>query len=295
MAVRQKQTSLAKNYVVVINNYTVDKHGVLAAVSPHCNYCCFGHETAPTTGTPHIQGFISLKKQQRMKAVQSLFPEPVALQVARGTASQNRSYIFDPQPDKVVDPAPVEAGVCKNAGHRSDLEDAVVSLTQGANMRTMIDEHPAVSLKYLGNMQRIRSLAYKPVRTVELDVRLYVGPTGTGKSRAAFEEFPQAWWLPLMNKDLWFDGYDDQPVVVLDDFAGQLPLTQLLRLLDRYPLQVPVKGSFTWWCPNVIIVTTNFWPDEWYDYKGRHEHLLALRRRFTTVKDFKLDPPIDGQ
>lgn len=56
---------------------------------------------------------------------------------------------------------------------------------------------------------------------------------------------------------LWFDGYMGQEVAVFDDFRPWwCRFDYLLRLLDRYPMQVPVKGGFVNWIPEIIIITT---------------------------------------
>ncbi len=80
--------------------------------------------------------------------------------------------------------------------------------------------------------------------------------------------------------------YDGHKVVLLDDFAGassHMTLTFLLRLLDRYPVMVPTKGSHTWWHPDHIYVTTNILPALWYKWENRGEHYRALARRFHKV------------
>jgi len=63
-----------------------------------------------------------------------------------------------------------------------------------------------------------------------------------------------------------------------------MPLTSALKILDQFYVRMaPVKGSFTWWNPRIIIVTSNSHPSTWYDYSKRQEKEAALRRRFTKV------------
>jgi hypothetical protein len=75
-----------------------------------------------------------------------------------------------------------------------------------------------------------------------------------------------------------------------------MSLVTLLRLLDRYPVQVPIKGSHTWWLPDRIYITTNILPSLWYKWENRGEHYKALARRFTKVVMFynKLHPEDPG-
>lgn len=59
------------------------------------------------------------------------------------------------------------------------------------------------------------------------------------------------------NSALWWDGYIGQKTVVLDDFRPWwCPFSFLLRILDRYPIRVQVKGGFVNFVPEKIIITT---------------------------------------
>lgn len=51
-------------------------------------------------------------------------------------------------------------------------------------------------------------------------------------------------------------------------------------------MQVPIKGSFTWWQPDRIYVITNIYPANWYNFADRMVHYEALRRCFTQVIQF---------
>ena len=65
--------------------------------------------------------------------------------------------------------------------------------------------------------------------------------TGSGKTRTAFEEFPKI-YTPLSYK--WWEGYEGQTEVLIDDFRKDwCKFHELLKLLDRYPFKVEAKGS----------------------------------------------------
>lgn len=133
-------------------------------------------------------------------------------------------------------------------------------------------------------IDRLR-LCVPPKRTTELKVVVFFGKPGSGKTKAAYEQFPDLFAFPI-GKDLWSDGYMGQKEVLLDDFAGEMRLVDTLRFLDRYPIQIPKKGGFNWWCPESIIITTNVHPKDWYDYSKRKDSEIALRRRIIAVFDF---------
>ena len=52
----------------------------------------------------------------------------------------------------------------------------------------------------------------------------------------------------------------------------------LKNLLDRYPMDVPIKGGRTAWNPELIIMTSNLPLELWYP-SAREEDLAALRAR----------------
>ena len=118
-------------------------------------------------------------------------------------------------------------------------------------------------------------------RSWKTEVRVYVGPTGCGKTSSVVEEFPDVWFKP---DGAWFDGYSGQPYVVFDDFHGErdcgISFPFLLRLLDRYRMVVPVKGAFANWVPRVIIITSNYSPEQWYPC----EDPAPLLRRIDVLK-----------
>jgi len=126
------------------------------------------------------------------------------------------------------------------------------------------------------------------------DVILCYGSPGTGKTHYARSIAPHGEYCVVpVSKDMWFNGVTNARVVVLDDFTGAFKLTDVLRLLHNYPEQVAIKGGFTWWNPETVVMTTNIDPMRWYDWAGREDQREALGRRFTQLLFFgdeKRDP-----
>lgn len=82
-----------RHWVFTVNNYNdeVLLHVQLVSEDPSVSYVVIGREVAPTTGTPHLQGFISFSSRKSFAAVRSLLP-PCHLESARGTPQQCRVY-----------------------------------------------------------------------------------------------------------------------------------------------------------------------------------------------------------
>lgn len=127
------------------------------------------------------------------------------------------------------------------------------------------------------------------------------GPTGTGKTRFAIEfaeEHKLAYWISGENLK-WFDGYQGQPIAIIDDFRkGDCTFKFLLRLLDRYRLQVPIKGGFVAWVPKYIFITCPYEPRSYFQYKDdmgtvvEREDIGQLMRRITSVKHVGMPEPV---
>lgn len=115
-------------------------------------------------------------------------------------------------------------------------------------------------------------------------VIVYWGSTGLGKTRAVQDNATDLWCYPGSG---WFDGYADHKQALFDDFSGsEFKISYLLKLLDRYPMQVPIKGDFVNWAPFEIYITSNLDPINWFP--NAHEaHINALFRRFDNVIHFE--------
>jgi hypothetical protein len=180
--------------------------------------------------------------------------------------------------------------MAEKQGSRTDVHDFKKKLDEGLSDLQLMEYDFAKYTRFIKTVDRYRILQ-KPTRTTDLKVYLYFGEPGSGKTRMAYEKYPQLYAFPI-GKDLWSDGYSGESTILLDDFSGALRLVDALRLLDRYPLQVPRKGGFNWFCPENIIITTNIHPRDWYVWKDREVQQFALRRRFYEVWSF--DCIIDG-
>lgn len=176
-------------------------------------------------------------------------------------------------------------------GKRNDLADFTEAIRSGKNQRDLVEAGYTGELaRYPKFYSTIRSI-YMPERG-EVKVSLYFGEPGTGKTLKAITDNRDDLYVVPVTNNIWFDGYDGQEVALLDDFCGKYSKVRLdytLRLLDRYSVQVPIKGGFTWWTPKNVIVTTNIHPFNWYDFTNRKKHWKALARRFHEVLVFEKD------
>ncbi len=59
----------SRRYIFTLNNYTEEDVKILMEEKVFFSYLLFGKEIAPTTGTPHLQGYFELPKKKIMRGI----------------------------------------------------------------------------------------------------------------------------------------------------------------------------------------------------------------------------------
>lgn len=140
-----------------------------------------------------------------------------------------------------------------------------------------LDEVPSdIYIRYYNQLNSISNAFLQPV-AVERHCRVYWGPTGTGKSRRAWQEAEVSAYAKDPRTKFWC-GYQQQTNVVIDEFRGGIDIAHLLRWIDRYPVRVEVKGGSR---PLVAVnfwITSNLHPEQWYPDLDRDTFSALLRR-----------------
>lgn len=229
-------------------------------------------------GTPHYQGYIVFYSNKTLSAVKKINPR-AHWDLRRGTHDEARAYCT--KEDTRIEP-PVEKGVPPiTRGKRTDLLYVKQLLDDGATESEICRDEDA-----LGTVARYPKLigmyrmATQKHRNFKTQVLVLYGPPKKGKSLFWNIVYPNAYIKP---HGLWWDGYDHQEVVVIDDFYGWLPYSFMLQLLDRYPLLVEVKGGFRTFNSKLIVITSNKAPNCWYGVDCSYE---ALERRLNVIYRF---------
>ncbi len=255
-------------------------------------YLSWQLEKGDKTGHPHLQGHLELKRDRYVSWLHENVSKTAGFVVRRGTAEQCDVYCHK---EKGRLEGPFTLGKPSNGqGSRTDLEALREAIKAGANMRVIADDHLICLAKYPRLVNTLKSL-YRPRWSPEgrrVKVYLFYGKTGTGKTLCVYKHWAKHegfYEMPIASMGTWWDGFDNHNRVLMDDFAGSashMRLDTLLKILDSYPRQVPVKGSFAWYAPKYVAITTNIHPRKWYDYSDREEQYNALHRRISKVVCF---------
>lgn len=274
--------SRGKHWVFTINNYTEDDIKKLRDPSAPFSWIIFQGEIG-SNGTRHLQGAVSFESPKRLGQLRQICGGRGHYELRRGTADQAAEYCrkeesYDPSVERFErGERPVSQGT------RTDLVKLAESIKGGADEVKLFSDYPGLYLRYTRGIRDAIRLCSKP-RDFKTEVYWYWGPTGTGKSKTAHEKAPMAFWKSGI--DNWWDGYIGQEEVIIDDYRTHMcPFNFLLRLLDRYPLLVPVKGGFVNFKAKVIYITTPLMPKETWCNR-LEEDVNQLRRRVEHVVHF---------
>lgn len=243
-------------------------------------YAIYGLEICPETKKEHWQSYIEFEKAIRPAAVKKIYNDNTChIEKRKGTREEARTYCMK-------DNNFTEHGKwIKGQGHRTDLDLIVESMKEGKPLSEVMIEESTTYCKYRNGLKDIAGEIVKK-KTKEfrkLEVELITGPTGTGKTRNAVEENPEHYKIEGENLQ-WFDGYEQEKTLIIDEYDNQVNVTKLLNILDGYQLRLPIKGGFTWANYTKVVITTNLKLDEIHA-KAKPEHRNALFRRITKIKN----------
>lgn len=243
-------------------------------------YMIVQKERAPSTGKIHWQGYM-----QTVKSVKHSVVRGWARWHIEATRNIGASIAYCQKEDTRVDP-PIEWGKATTKGQRNDILSLRNAIIQGKDFITIADDDHlgCVLAKYTRFHDRYRQeLERKRFGKVSAkpEVVWIWGATGVGKTKYvhdhAIGEIYIADMLP------WWDGYNTQENILLDDFrADQLPFQVLLRLLDRYPMTLQVKCSSRMRQSPNIWITAPCSPEELFNSNSA-EDITQLTRRIDRV------------
>ena len=247
-----------RRFAMTYNNYTPAGYVILQTQAQQIfdKYFVAGKEVG-ADGTPHLQMYGECTNKYDIVGIKSrlttLYRDfiRIHIEVAGGNGPQNFQYCSKDGDFFELGTRP------QGRGKRTDLDDACDAVKAGNNMREVATEHSSCFVKYSNGLIRLMSIISPKRDFMTIGYWLH-GPTGSGKSRWVHQNFPTAYWKPSL--DQWFDGYAMEDTVVIDDFRVDVrdhtSLRSLLRLVDRYPLQVPIKGAFVQFVAKRVIITS---------------------------------------
>lgn len=264
------------NWCFTLNNW--NEWDDIQLRSLDCKYIVLGYEEAPSTGTPHIQGFVQFDRKKRFGAVKDLLPPGTHLEAARGSALDAANYCKKDGcfwEDGVVPRPRGQAGGEAN----KERWDEVKELAKAGD----IDSVPSdIFIRYYGTLRRIAKDYMKKPDPLDGVCGLWIwGDSGTGKTHVVAATYPDRYLKPISK---WWDGYQGEDVVHLDEICPMHTIWIphfLKKWADKWPFDAEVKGGAMQIRPKKFIVTSNYSIAE----MGFNEtDLPAILRRFTEIR-----------
>lgn len=244
-------------------------------VDDRVRYIVFQRELCPSTNNEHTQGYLELTVPLRVSGIRGIVGDSsVHCESRKGTREQARAYCMKEE-TRVA--GPWEKGLWEKGGQgsRNDLKELCDKIINGEDKKKSILDHAVTYVKYHKGIDKLKGLCMDQRSTMP-EVIVLTGKTGTGKTRFAYDNYESVYHKMSGNK--WWDGYEQQECILLDDFDKDImPYRTLLQLCDRYPMKVETKGGSVEINSPTIVITSNVDMDRWYPF----EDLAPLHRRVT--------------
>lgn len=261
-------------------------------------YLVYQRETAPTTGKLHYQCYIEFEKLKRLTALKKIYPT-AHWDNRKGTKEEAIHYVTKPHDGCdcqhcVAARAGPDAPIGRSSGpwtlgepsnertgpKKPDIKDVLRLRAEGCSRSHMIREYPALYQRYRNTIADWDAAQRPPEKTRR--VIFCYGPPRMGKTYWARHNWPSFYMVPPPKAGaVWFTGYENEPVVIFDEYSGQLTLDEWKNYTDVYPLQAHTKGGFAWYNPDVVVITSNSLPGDWY--------VRTTKRKDDSEKDRSVD------
>lgn len=296
----------SRKYLLTINNpadcgLTHDKiKALVQSLAPA--YFCMADEIA-STGTHHTHVFLYRPSPVRWHTVKNLFPT-AHIDKAYGSAQENRDYIqkggkwSDTEKAETVIPDSFE-----EFGHMPlpqsekapEMTVLLEDIAAGKTTSQIIRENPklAFRVKEIDVLrQTLLSEKYAEQNRIVETQYLY-GATGTGKTSGIYRRHDPRDIYRVTNyrngKGISFDDYHGQDEIVFEEFASQIPIEEMLNLLDMYPLMLPARYSDKVACYTKVYITSNLPLSRHYQAVQQYhpETWKAFLRRIRTFTEYR--------
>jgi len=251
-------------------------------------------EIAPITGRHHLQGFVYFKNARKFQSVKTMFGAyNPHLEQMRGKPQEAWDYCQKPDSacPHCVGQEGFTYGVCPRQGPGKAYARLIEHLDKGATMTEMCNDNELIpvltrSIRSIERIAAFRAGAHERGRPTGFWVW---GPTGTCKSFDTRRFVTDVAYTYTVNQHGWFDGYDGQVCVLIDEFDQDTPLNLLLKLFDRSAMRMPIKGGFVAITATCFVVSSNLAPGAYYHGDKQYDAWLRRIAEFFTVWEYPGD------
>jgi len=275
----------------------------------HVKYCVYQREMA---AHEHFQGYIEFTAPVSYEHIHSMEGlEGAHLEKRKGPAKSAAHYCKKPvlgctchvcdeeRSSPTYLEGPWEYGEMSTQGVRADLLEVKRDIDRGVPLKRIAadpDTFPTW-IKYHKGLE-----TYKRITTSERDhkplVVLFIGPSGTGKTRTAMclaRYLGSVYKVPPKATGFWCDDYGQEDTFLIDEMDGnKMTPTFFNELVDWAPMTVPSHGSAGHqFNSKRVFITTNYHPKYWWRKRSEDQVKQTMRRIDIIIKMF--NPPKPAQ
>lgn len=259
-------------------------------VWPDVEYVVWQHERGEN-GTEHLQGYAVFVGKKRLQWLKNNCCARSHWEPRNGTHEQAKAYAMKEE-SRIAGEGHgpwqygSDASVPTKKGERSDLKRVFDLLSTGSKEHDIMTNPDlfGVWARYYRAIERFELMS-EPKRNWITFTQVYWGTSGCGKTRRAHYEASlkadgtvgEPYYVlrkPQGNAVYW-DGYRGEKHIIIDEFYGWVPRTQMQVLCDRYPAIIDVKCGARNFLATKIWITSNEEPKDWWKNIG----LGAMARR----------------
>ena len=241
--------------VFEMNMFNFDKEKI--------KYVIWGREICPKSGRKHLQGYACFLRTHRIPSAQKILgigKSHMEVKSKNSSREQCRDYCMK-------DGDWEEWGQFEKRT-KEDLFNLPIGIIK--------QEYPEFFCRYHKGLEKLQP---KGDKWRDVDVTVLWGESGSGKTRTVME-MDSVYKLDPPYK--WFDGYEGENILLLDDYeSGSINRGLLLNLLDGYRMRLETKGSHTYALWKKVYITSNENPKYWSD--------KALSRRINSITNLVCD------
>lgn len=222
-------------------------------------------EKCPESGRLHVQGYVELHNGCEIPAVQQMLDLGKSHMEKRRKTSAEAAAYCEKEESWVAGSQRVCRGERSQQGKRTDLSAmaAMVMAAPDVGLQQVMMADPSAIIRYGRGLQLLNGLAHPPRVRGRPWILYLVGPSRCGKSVLARTLAPDAYRCSD-SPNGWFDGYAGQDTVIFSEFAGKMPVRDLLQIIDSDAVRVWIKGSSAPLRATRFIFTSNYRPELLY-------------------------------
>lgn len=271
------------------NNYEEkDEEKVKWIQTQGARYIVYGRETAPTTGTKHLQGYVYFTNAKSFNKVKELLPNGSHIEKAKGTMTENYEYCSK-DGDIYEFGEKSEYGDAREKRDREEMWENALEMAKKGKFEEI---DASIQIRYYSQLRAIHAEAMQGTKKESLPGPCgvwFYGVSGAGKSYTARKEFGEPPETYIKNCNRWWDSYTGQDNVIIDDLDPEHAkhLTYYIKIwADRYAFSAEIKHSHAFIRPKKLIITSNYSIEECWPGDKNKADREAIERRFIDIRYF---------